>query len=201
MKWKKTKNPTKTEGEGEMMSNFILINQSQQNGIETALTQAYSTLLQFVTPTCKYHNTLIPCYRLTNTISTDDELLRTSVNAANCYYNAIMKGAPLNKVCQVDVHVNANNGKSKGFVICHIGKRSAMLASYISDALKDAKYPYEVEIQYRPELWTLKKSTAINVITEFGYYDNQQSMIWHYNNRIMLCKAISQGCCKLLDTL
>lgn len=175
----------------------LIINQSQQRGIETLLTrfiagQLYSYAVS-KNVLCSY---LVDCFRLEKPTYTESLALSSSVTSANNYYNRALKYHPKERIRQVDIHCNSYNGKNGGLLLLWTSQAGHSLASNIISEFRKV-YPSHIEGQRQETgLYTLNYSRAVNVIIECGYYDNFKDFSWFYEHTAAVVKAIYDGVLK-----
>lgn len=179
----------------------IIINQSQQRGIETLFTRYIADELYSYTikqnKLCAY---FVKCVRPENLTGTDTTTLFNSIDSVKDYYNQALKYHLPDEIRQVDIHCNSYNGKESGLLLLWISQPGHTLATNIISEFRKV-YPTHIEgLRRRLDLYTLKHSPAVNVVIECGYYDNMNDFTWFYEHTQSLVKAIHDGVLKSITS-
>lgn len=176
----------------------LILNQSQQIGIETLITIPVTKLIENITSN-DIHTRIVPCYRLGDNVSSDKVLLYKSVDVANQHYD-YFKVNKVYKWCQLDIHSNSSdNLKSSGIWLIWTSQKGKLLAECVKKELE--LNTHEKVLSYQDNtLYTLKNSKSVNIIVEFGFYSNYNDIIHQWNNRCSFAKSISIGVNRFLDS-
>lgn len=179
------------------MGKAIIINQSQQMGVEWELTKPIAESLQNTLIKNNVPCYLVPCYRADDLKSIDATLLVNSVYQANQYYKRLIQlGFKHTDIAQIDIHCNANNGKSWGCSMYYISTEGARFARELQKEIS-AVTPWNdnLGIEYHPSYYTLKNSNAINVIAEMSFYDESTQLTFIRKNPDVFALAMFKAIC------
>ena len=173
----------------------LIINQSQQAGVETMVTSWIADCLYCVVGTDnKIDVRIVPCYRRLGESGGDDYLLKKSVNKANDYYREFTRqGVPKKHICQVDIHADSCVGEGWGSSCLYISSSGYNLAALIYRELEKITPWGDRGVVKRKDLWTLKESLTINTVIECSFYDESKQKCWMQNNAKLLARTIAKG--------
>ncbi|MES0334789.1 MAG: N-acetylmuramoyl-L-alanine amidase [Candidatus Magnetobacterium sp. LHC-1] len=173
----------------------LIINQSQQAGIEWQITsQIADCLYCTLNREGKIKVSLVPCYRRTDTIDSDSTLLIQSVNVANDFYKKYRAaGLSHMDICQIDIHADSLNGKTFGTSALYISENGNRLAEIVCRELSNLTPWGDRGIVKRTDLWTLKKSSAVNIVSEISFYDESRQRQWMKDNVPLITNSLKNA--------
>ncbi len=134
----------------------------------------------------------VPCLRREDKASSDDILLKKSVQIANYAYSSFRaKGMQHVDICQVDIHADSSDKhKAEGASCLYISQPGYILGTLVYRGLEIITPWKDRGITKRPDLWTLKESSAVNIVIECSFYDEKKQRIWLIDNKIIVAQTI-----------
>jgi hypothetical protein len=174
--------------------NALIINQSQQEGIETKITSPIATeLFNQLKQDGLIETRLIPC--IVDSKGTDNDKLYYSVRQANTEYKSLItKGFNNNNIRQIDIHADSNNKKSWGCSTYYLSERAAVLARAIYKHLSEfTPWNDNIGCNFNSSFYTLRKSLACNFLLEISFYDEPTQLKWMKENIFGIANEIREG--------
>jgi hypothetical protein len=174
----------------------LIINQSQQAGIETKITSPIATeLFNQMKQDGIIETRLIPCIVGANGKQTDNYRLYYSVRQANIEYESLItKGFNNNNIKQIDIHADSNNKTSWGCSTYFLSERAGVLARSIYKHLAEfTPWNDNIGCNLNTTFYTLRKSLACNFILEISFYDEPTQLKWMKDNIFGIANEIREG--------